>query len=71
MRGLGLGFTNPVGTGGVWDACLCCGGVGALLGPGYGRMGWFYVGVCCESGLFVEMAGPGICVLCSADTCAS
>ena len=22
MRGLGLGFTNPVGTGGVMDVCL-------------------------------------------------
>ena len=30
MRGLGLGFTNPVGTGGVLDMCMCldCGGVG-------------------------------------------
>ena len=30
MRGLGLCFTNPVGTGGVLDVCLCfgCGGVG-------------------------------------------
>ena len=30
MRGLGLGFTNPVGTGGVLDMCLYlgCGGVG-------------------------------------------
>ena len=30
MRELGLGFTNPVGTGGVLDMCLCfgCGGVG-------------------------------------------
>ena len=30
MRGLGLGFTNPVGTGGVLDICLCfgCGSVG-------------------------------------------
>ena len=29
MRGLGLGFTNPVRTGGVLDVCLCldCGGV--------------------------------------------
>ena len=27
MRGLGLGFTNPVGTGGVLDVCLGCGGV--------------------------------------------
>ena len=23
MRGLGLGFTNPVGTGEVLDVCLC------------------------------------------------
>ena len=30
MRGLVLGFTNPVGTGGVLDVCLYlgCGGVG-------------------------------------------
>ena len=30
MRGFGLGFTNPVGTGEVLDVCLCfgCGGVG-------------------------------------------
>ena len=30
MRGLGLGFTNPVGTWGVLDVYLCfgCGGVG-------------------------------------------
>ena len=29
MRGLGLGFTNPVGTGGELDVYLCfgCGGV--------------------------------------------
>ena len=28
MTGMGLGFTNPVGTGGVFDVCLCfgCGG---------------------------------------------
>ena len=34
MRGLGLGFTNPVETEGVFDVCLCLGcsgvvGVGA------------------------------------------
>ena len=23
MKGLGLDFTNPVGTGGVLDVCLC------------------------------------------------
>ena len=30
MRGLGLGFTNPVRTGGMLDVCLClgCGGGG-------------------------------------------
>ena len=30
MRELGVGFTNPVWTGGVLDMCLCfgCGGVG-------------------------------------------
>ena len=30
MRGLGLDFTIPVGTGRVLDVCLClgCGGVG-------------------------------------------
>ena len=27
MRGLVLGFTNPVETGGVLDVCLSCGGV--------------------------------------------
>ena len=45
VRGLGFGFTNLVGTGGVLDVCLvfgllCCGwynwGVGRGLGPGSG-----------------------------------
>ena len=32
IRGLGLGFTNPVGTERVLDVCLCfgCGGVGGV-----------------------------------------
>ena len=36
MRELGLGFTNPVGTGGVLNMCLCfgCGGVGGVGGVG-------------------------------------
>ena len=40
---------------------------------GYGAwsMVWSYVCVSCESGFSVHMAGPGICVLCLADTCAS
>ena len=65
MRGLGLDFTNPVGTVGVLDVCLClaCGfGVG-VGGVGFvGREGawnmvwmsvWCYVCVSFESGLFV------------------
>ena len=28
VRGLGLGFANPVGTWGVWDMCLGSGGLG-------------------------------------------
>ena len=45
VRGLGLGFTNPGGTWGKWDMCLCfgCGGMGGgmggLLWPGTGRVG--------------------------------
>ena len=35
-----------------------------FFGPGSGRVGWCYVCMCCESGLFVLMAGPGICILC-------
>ena len=64
MRGLGFGFTNPVGTGGVLDVCLCfgCGGVGGVggewtggrgLGPESGMVGWCYVCVSCESGFSV------------------
>ena len=61
IRGLGLGFTNHVGTGRVWELCLClgCGGVGfvgeewlAGLGQGLGNL-WCYNCVCFESGLFV------------------
>ena len=57
MAGLGLSFTNPVGTGGVLDMCLCldCAGVGGEgLGPdsgGVGVVGW--VLCLCESGFFV------------------
>ena len=32
-----LGFTNPVGTRGVWDMCLCLGCDGA---DGEGVVGW-------------------------------
>ena len=35
MRELGLDFTNPVGTGGVLDVCLCF-GFGGVGGGGRG-----------------------------------
>ena len=47
-----------------------CGG-GCWLGPGSGGVVWCYVCVSCNSGIFVYMAGPGICILCLAETCAS
>ena len=54
-KGLGLGFTNPIGTWRVWNMILCfgCGGVGAREGgwPESERV---------ESRLFVYMAGTGI-----------
>ena len=44
MRGLGLGFTNPVGTGEVLHVCLCfgCCGVGGewVGGLDQGLEGW-------------------------------
>ena len=44
MREFGLGFTNPVGTGGLLDMCLCfgCGGVGGVGGEWVGA--WTRVG---------------------------
>ena len=74
MRGLGSSFTIPVG---IWGMCdmylrLGCGVVGGgggwvycgRLGPGSGRVGCYYLCVCCKSGLSVYMTGPGICILC-------
>ena len=61
MREFGLGFTNPVGTGGVLDTCLCfgCGGVGGGWVGGLDQVRerwggvmsvwWCYVCVRCES----------------------
>ena len=57
MRELGLGFTNPVGTGGVLDVCFGCGCVGGVGGEwvgglDQGRERWG--GLClCESGFSV------------------
>ena len=44
MRELGFGFTNPVGTGGVLDVCLCFGfgGVDGVCGEWVGA--WTRVG---------------------------
>ena len=40
IRELGLGFTNPVGTRGVLDMCLCfrCGGVDGVGGEWVGGL---------------------------------
>ena len=48
------------------DVCLCCGGVGGerVVGLDQGLDGWGGVCMSCESGLFLYMAGPGICILC-------
>ena len=57
MRGASLGFTNPLGTEGVLDVCLCfgCGGVGGVGMEWVGVWtrvwtGWCYVCVSCGSG---------------------
>ena len=66
MRELGLRFTNPVGTGGGGDVCRCFGGVGDVGGECAWTRVWRRGDVCvsCESGLFVYMADPRICILC-------
>ena len=52
VRGLDLGFTNHVGTGGVWDVCLClwCAGVfggGVVVGVlALGLGGWVVLCMC-------------------------
>ena len=62
MRELGLGFTNPVGTGGsvrrvsvfwLWWCGWCRWEWGRGLGQGSGAVGWCYVCVRCESGFSV------------------
>ena len=42
MRELSLGFSNPVGAGGVFDVCPClgCGGVGGVGGLDQGLERW-------------------------------
>ena len=62
--GLGFGFTYPIGTWVcVWVAVVL-GRVDGWQGPWSGRVWCCYVCVCYQSGLFVLMAGPGICILC-------
>ena len=45
--------------------------MGRGFGPTSEGVGWCYVCVNGESGFSVYMEGPGICVLCLADACAS
>ena len=60
MRGLVLGFTNPVGTRGVFR--LRWWGVSRGFGPGSGGVGWCYICVSWEFRFAVYMTGPGICL---------
>ena len=67
VRGLGLGFTNHVGKGEVWDVCLGCGGLGdwwvALLRVWEGVV-VLCLCVCCESGLFcVDGRSRYLCIV--------
>ena len=64
VRGLFLGFTNPVGTVIIWDDV--CVWTEMVWGSGfvYGLARWDAV----NSGLFMEIADQGISILCSADT---
>ena len=65
---IGFWLYQSCGDGGVLDVCLCfgCGGVGGVGGEWVGGLvGWCYVWILCVDG------GPGICVLCLADTCTS
>ena len=57
IRGLGLGFINPVVTGGVLDVYLClgCGGVGVEWVGGFDQCleGMVVLYLSCESGFIV------------------
>ena len=78
MRGLGWdipilldqGSEERISVFGLWWCGPCSGEWVGCLVQGLG--GWYGVMyVCSEFGFFVDMADPGICVLCSADTCIS
>ena len=51
----GLGITNPVGTGGVFDVCLCfgCGGVGGVGGECVGVLRGGVVLCMCELSVWI------------------
>ena len=68
LRGLVLSFTRNSGMSVcVWLAVVLGGGSGLVLGTG----GWRGVMSVCVVSLDSLWRCPGICVLCSADTCAS
>ena len=50
MIGLGLGFTNPGGTGGEWDMCVFwlrwCWGGGCVAGLSQGLGEWGVLSLC-------------------------
>ena len=48
----------------VFELLWCRWGVVRGLGSGSEGVGWCYVFVSCESGLFGYIAGTGVCILC-------
>ena len=56
------GKRGSVGHVSVFELWRCWRGRG--LGTGFGKIGWGYICVSCESGFFVSMARPDICILC-------
>ena len=72
VRGLGLAFTNPVGTGGVWDVYLClgCWGVGGLVGLDYlwRWMVYLYIVLC---GYLRILGAPSVQSCCTLSISAS
>ena len=61
LRGLGLDFTNHVGTGGVLDVCLCfdCGGVGGVGGEWVGGLDQGL-----EGGVVLHLCEVRVLILC-------
>ena len=61
VRGLGLDFINPGGTGGLFDVCLCfgCGDVGGVGGEWVGALTRVWKGV-----VVLCLCEEPVCIIC-------